>query len=202
MANYGLAHKKKGCVNLSLRDSGTKSRKLLRVLAALALALSLLTVTGLVAFAEGDTDISTPAEDVSAEISAPESEEEVSAPTTEENGSSTEVKDFKNYPNLDPNAPLGEKFMYGLQVAGIGMAVVFLVLIVLMLILYVFKLFATAGAKKPAEASKAAPAAPVAPAAPAADDEQTIVAVATAAIAAERGESQCAFKVISITKLQ
>lgn len=201
MANYGLAHKKKGCVNLSLRDSGTKSRKLLRVLAALALALSLLTVTGLVAFAEGDTDISTPAEDVSAEISAPESEEEVSDPTTEENGSSTEVKDFKNYPNLDPNASLGEKFMYGLQVAGIGMAVVFLVLIVLMLILYVFKLFATAGAKKPAEAPKAAPAAAAAPA-PAADDEQTIVAVATAAIAAERGESQCAFKVISITKLQ
>ncbi len=192
---------------MSLRDSGTKSRKLLRVLAALALALSLLTVTGLVAFAEGDTVVSTPAEDVSVEISEPaaESQEEVSAPTTEGNGSSTEVKDFKNYPNLDPNAPLGEKFMYGLQVAGIGMAVVFLVLIVLMLILYVFKLFATAGAKKPAEAPKAAsaaPAAPAAPVAPAADDEQTIVAVATAAIAAERGESQCAFKVISITKLQ
>lgn len=190
---------------MSLKDSGTKSRKFLRVLAALALALSLLTVTGLVAFAEGEATASTP-EEVSVEASAPEAEgdEATSAPTTEEDPSSEEIKDFKNYPNLDPDAPLGEKFMYGLQVAGIGMTVVFLVLIVLMLILYVFKLFATAGSKKPEAAPKAAPAAPAAPVAPApvADDEQTIVAVATAAIAAERGESNCAFKVISITKLQ
>ena len=183
---------------MSLRDSGTKSRKLLRVLAALALALSLLTVTGLVAFAEDATVSVTESEAVP---TTGAENEEVSAPTTEEENASEEIKDFKNYPNLDPNASLGDKFMYGLQVAGIGMAVVFLVLIVLMLILYVFKLFATAGAKKPAEAPKAAPAATAAPA-PAADDEQTIVAIATAAIAAERGESQCAFKVISITKLQ
>ena len=186
---------------MSLRDSGTKSRKLLRVLAALALALSLLTVTGLVAFAEDATVSVTESEAVADVPTTGAENEEVSAPTTEEENASEEIKDFKNYPNLDPNASLGDKFMYGLQVAGIGMAVVFLVLIVLMLILYVFKLFATAGAKKPAEAPKAAPAATAAPA-PAADDEQTIVAIATAAIAAERGESQCAFKVISITKLQ
>ena len=50
---------------------------------------------------------------------------------------------------------------------------------------------------------KAAPApATAAPVAPATDDEQLIVAIATAAIAAERGESACAFKVLSITKLQ
>ena len=33
-------------------------------------------------------------------------------------------------------------------------------------------------------------------------DEETAVAVATAAIAAARGEEKCAFNVISITKIQ
>ena len=76
----------------------------------------------------------------------------------------------------------------------------YVIVMLIMAILYVFKLFATSGAKKPVEAPKAAPAA--APAAPVANDEQLIAAIATAAIAAERGESECAFKVISITKLQ
>jgi hypothetical protein len=67
----------------------------------------------------------------------------------------------------------------------------------------VFKLFATSGEKKAAPAPAAATAPAAAPAAAsAADDEQTIVAIATAAIAAERGDSECAFKVISVTKIQ
>lgn len=53
----------------------------------------------------------------------------------------------------------------------------------------------TVAASTPSSAS--APAA-----APASADEATIVAVATAAIAASRGASACAFKVISITKIQ
>ena len=174
MADYGSVRKKKGCVNLSLRDSGTKSRKFLRVLLTFALAVALLVTTGVVALAE-------------------------------ENGTASgELKEFDSgYPNIDVDAPITEKLMYGVEVAVIGMAVVFLVLILIMAILYVFKLFATSGAKKPAEAPKAAPAtAPAAPVTPTADDEQLIVAIATAAIAAERGESECAFKVLSITKLQ
>ncbi len=178
---------------MSPRDSGTKSWKFLRVLVVLALAFTLLTTTGVMALAAGEPEASVTQSEVSAETSVPPVEDEVA---------STETGAFKSgYSNLDPDAPLGEKFMYGLQVAGIGMAVVFMVLIIIMAILYVFKLFATAGSKKPAQAPKAAPAAPVAPVA-STEDEQTIVAVATAAIAAERGESACAFNVISITKLQ
>ena len=185
MADFGSARKKKGCVNLSLRDSGTKNRAFLRILLTCVLAFAMVIMTGVVAFAE-ETVTET-------ESSAAQTEETVSV--------SEEQKGFASgYPTLDPDAPIGEKFMYGLQVAGIGMAVVFLVLILIMAILYVFKLFATSGAKKPVEAPKAAPAA--APAAPVANDEQLIAAIATAAIAAERGESECAFKVISITKLQ
>jgi sodium pump decarboxylase gamma subunit len=168
MADYGSVRKKKGCVNLSLRDSGTKSRKFLRVLLTFALAVALLVTTGVVALAE-------------------------------ENGTASgELDKFASgFHNIDADAPITEKLMYGLEVAGIGMMVVFLVLVLIMAILYVFKLFATSGQKKAAPAPAAAPAA-----ASAADDEQTIVAIATAAIAAERGDSECAFKVISVTKIQ
>ena len=174
MADYGSAEKKKGCVNLSLRDSGTKSRKFLRVLLTFALAFALLVTTGVVALAE-------------------------------ENGTASgELDKFASgFHNIDADAPITEKLMYGLEVAGIGMMVVFLVLILIMAILYVFKLFATSGEKKAAPAPAVAPAPAAAPAAAsAADDEQTIVAIATAAIAAERGDSECAFKVISVTKIQ
>lgn len=173
---------------MSLRDSGTKNRKFLRILLTCVLAVALVVMTGVVAFAE-----------------EAETETESSAAQTEEStNASGELKDFNSgFANISPDAPIGERLMYGVQVAGIGMTVVFLVLVLIMAILYVFKLFATSGAKKPAAAPKAAPApAPAAPVAPAADDEQLIVAIATAAIAAERGESECAFKVISITKLQ
>lgn len=150
-------------------------------------------MTGVVAFAE-EAETET-------ESSAAQTEESVTA-------SGDSDKFDSGYPNLDPNAPVTEKLLYGIDVTVIGMAVVFLVLILIMALLYAFRVVAKLKTQNPAEAPQAAPApaaapaAPVAPVAPAADDEQLIVAIATAAIAAERGESECAFKVISITKLQ
>lgn len=161
---------------MSLRDSGTKSKKFLRVIAVFAVVAVLFVSTGLVAFAEG------------------------SGTETTEQGEATEFK--SGYPALPDDATMGERLMYGLQVAGIGMTVVFLVLIIIMAILYVFKLVATSGAKKPAKAPAAAPVASAPAAASASDDEATVVAIATAAIAASRGASECAFKVISVTKIQ
>ena len=72
------------------------------------------------------------------------------------------------------------------------------VLIILMAVLYVFKLFSS---KKSKQAVQAPENKTALPSAGAQDDEETIVAVATAAIAASRGESECAFRVISVRKL-
>lgn len=110
--------------------------------------------------------------------------------------------------NITSETAMGEKAVFGLQVVGIGMGVVFGVLLLLMAILQLFKIFAI---KKTVDEIKAEPASttPVAPAsahavtvasAPASDEEK-IVAIATAAIAAARGESECAFNVISIKKI-
>lgn len=185
---------KKGCVNLSLMDSGAKRRRLFR-LCALALTLLLCASFGAVV---------TVAEDA-ASVDASEAVETASGDTF-----------ASGFANLSPDATLGEKLVYGLKVAGIGLIVVFLVLIIIMAILYVFKLVAVSKGKSgssapsavpsaaPAAAAPAAPpAAPAAPVAPTADaEEERIVAIATAAIAASRGASDCAFRVISVTKLQ
>ncbi|MDL2287712.1 OadG family protein, partial [Eubacteriales bacterium OttesenSCG-928-G02] len=89
-----------------------------------------------------------------------------------------------------------------LKVTVIGLAVVFLVLILLWIILAVFQLiFKNIANKKQQEAKITTPV--VTSAAPNADNsEEELVAIATAAIAAARGESDCAFSVISITKIQ
>jgi len=50
--------------------------------------------------------------------------------------------------------------------------------------------------------STSVPAAQPASSGASAEDEATIVAIATSAIAASRGASACAFKVISVTKIQ
>ena len=83
--------------------------------------------------------------------------------------------------NLAADASFGEKLAYALKYAAIG-------------------LFSVFGSKKKATATTAP--APKAAEAPAGDSEEELVAVATAAIAAYRGESDCAFKVISINKIQ
>lgn len=103
--------------------------------------------------------------------------------------------------NLNPNAPFSEKLLYGLKIALIGIVVVFLILAIIWAVLFVFNLiFKNKSAAKPAE-RETAPA-PVQKPVSGALDEETVVAVATAAIAAARGEEKCAFNVISITKIQ
>ena len=107
-----------------------------------------------------------------------------------------------NYPKLPENASFGERVSYGLKVVGIGMGIVFLVLIILMAVLYVFKLVATSKTKKEKQDAVKAPEDPgQAAIGTGENEEETIVAIATAAIAASRGESDCAFRVISVTKL-
>lgn len=180
MAEFGLA--KKGCVNLSLRDSG-KSKKMLRVLTGLVVVLMLFTVCSAAVFAQAADGTKDMAEETSQQTSA-----EAVFPNSK-------------YPVLSEQASMSERLLYGLRVAGIGMAVVFLVLVIIMAILYVFK--AVALAKQKAPAAPAVSAAPSASASAASNaDEETVVAVATAAIAASRGASACAFKVVSITKIQ
>lgn len=103
--------------------------------------------------------------------------------------------------NLNPNAPFSEKLLYGLKIALIGIVVVFLILAIIWAVLFVFNLiFKNKSAAKPAE-RETAPA-PVQKRVSGTLDEETAVAVATAAIAAARGEEKCAFNVISITKIQ
>lgn len=109
--------------------------------------------------------------------------------------------------NITKDSPISERAAVGLQVVGIGMGVVFGVLVLLIGILQLFKIFAV---KKPVDNKDSTPAsvssttvapAPVsAPSAPASEEEQ-LVAIATAAIAAYRGESECSFNVISIKKI-
>lgn len=106
-----------------------------------------------------------------------------------------------------------ERLIHGGQVTLIGMIIVFAVLIVLMIILYIFPIIFGRKTVKATEASVektvSAPAqvnksVPVnvheVVSAPSAQETE-LVAVATAAIAAARGESDCAFNVISITPI-
>lgn len=172
-------------------DSGTKNKRLLRLLSVLLLAVLLVSVSSLAVLADG----------------------EEGPPAVEESEAADGyVSVFPSgYPNVPQDATYGELLSYGLQVAGIGLLVVFLVLIIIMAILYIFKLVALSKTKAaPKEAlavPKAAPASKAAPESPKAgmtsgSEEETIVAIATAAIAASRGASDCAFKVISVTKIQ
>ncbi len=96
------------------------------------------------------------------------------------------------------NASLADKLVAGLQVALIGMAVVFAVLLLLMAILSVFKLFAVRSAKpKAAEAPVAAQPASSVPT----GNEEEIAAVLTAAVAAMNNKTESGYKVISIKKI-
>jgi len=111
----------------------------------------------------------------------------------------------KYIPQMTSDVDMGTKIAFGLEKVAIGMGVVFGVLLILIGILQLFKLFAV---KKPAEQTKEKPASvATAPAAPApsanvpSSEEETIVAVASAAIAATRGESESAFNIISIKKI-
>lgn len=103
------------------------------------------------------------------------------------------------YPNLAENASFAEKLVYGLKVCLIGMLIVFAVLAILCAVLYCFKIYYKLSQKKKQSAAEIAQPAVSAPGA--ADDEELTVAIATAAIAAMRNESDAAFRIISIQKI-
>ena len=95
----------------------------------------------------------------------------------------------------------------GLSYAGIGILIVFLVLTIIMAVLYLFKLIF---AKK--EKPKTTPVIKkqvinepetqsISTTLSNKISEKKLVAIATSAIAASRGESDCAFSVISINKI-
>ena len=152
------------------------------VLIALVMVICM---TSVVAFAEGSED-----------VSQEESMTENSA-VTENNGETI----FEIIENGE--GTFMERLAHGGKVTLVGMLVVFAVLIVLMIVLYVFQWIFGAKSKKVASVKESAPApAPVsAPVVNATNNEEEVVAVATAAIAAARGESECAFNVISITQI-
>lgn len=104
--------------------------------------------------------------------------------------------------NITSESPIGERVTTGLEVMLIGMSVVFGVLVLLMAILYIFKAFALKNSKteEPVKVPETAQA-NANTASAAGSDEDTLVAAVTAAIAAARGESDCAFNVISIKKI-
>lgn len=149
--------------------------------------ITVIAMTSVVAFAE---EVSVPAQEVSATDSS-----------TAENADTI----FEIFNRGE--GTFMERLVHGGKVTLVGMLVVFAVLIVLMVILYVFQLIFGRKSKKaeekPVEKTVSAPAPAAAPvAAPAAaNQEEELVAVATAAIAAARGESDCAFNVISITQI-
>lgn len=100
--------------------------------------------------------------------------------------------------HITVDSPMNEKIIFGLQVVGIGMGVVFGVLILLIGILQLFKLFSVKQPKEsPAESAAPVASAPVAASVPASDEEK-IVAIATSAIAAYCGKSNVDFRVLSI----
>lgn len=108
------------------------------------------------------------------------------------------------FSKLAEDANFGERLVYGLQVAGIGIAVVFLILIILMVIIQVFKVFFTKK-EEPASITKESvqPVIDTGSGGELSDkiSDSELVAIATSAIAASRDESECGFDVISITKI-
>lgn len=124
--------------------------------------------------------------------------------------SGTAEKAFKSgYPNLAENASTSERLIYGLKVCGLGMLIVFGVLIALAAVLYLFKLYYVVSSKKSSQkADFSVKAANNDDSAEdngevyiVEDDEELIAAIATAAIATVRNESDAAFKVTSIKRI-
>lgn len=126
-----------------------------------------------------------------AEVSTPDA-----SSAAEDASSSAEASDTAIKKDPTENMTVSEKLVYGLTTAGVGMSMVFLVLIILWgLIAFIPKILPEEKPKAPASSAKVATVA-------ASPDEEELVAVCTAAIAAARGASDCAFKVISITEIK
>lgn len=115
----------------------------------------------------------------------------------------SEVSDDGKGPLVDfdhESASFGDKLVFGLVTTGLGMGIVFAVLIILWgAIALVSKIVGGESAPKAAPAQTAQP---VQQPQTAEADESELVAVCTAAIAASRGETDCAFNVISITEIK
>jgi sodium pump decarboxylase gamma subunit len=103
------------------------------------------------------------------------------------------------FEDLAKDASFTDRLLYGLRVCAIGMLIVFAVLLILCGVLYLFKLYymMTQKKKSPDPVARSAAAAEVA----VADDEELTVAIATAAIAAARNDSDAAFRIVSIRKI-
>ena len=100
---------------------------------------------------------------------------------------------------------LGDKLKYGLEIALIGIGIVFLILVILMAVLYIFKLV-FARSKQPAEAGavlaqQAAPAVSADVGLSEKIPEKKLIAIITSAIAASRGVKEADFDVISVEKI-
>ena len=166
----------------SVRILSLNRKRLVCALVALIFAISVMSVT---VFAEEN-------------VSEPIQEESVTDTSVEAKPVDTIFEIFNR-----GEGSTSERLIHGCKVTLVGMLTVFAVLIVLMIVLYIFELIFGRASKKKSEtvAAPVSAPAPVAPAAASEDAEEVVVAVATAAIAAARGESECAFSVISITKV-
>lgn len=112
---------------------------------------------------------------------------------------------ISGYENLPDDAGLLQRLIYGLKLCGIGMGVVFLILASLWLIIYCSK-FLNRNRRKTENAPAEKTAPPAAPAKngaalPPEDDEQTVAAIASAAISAYENRGDASYKIISIQKL-
>ncbi len=100
--------------------------------------------------------------------------------------------------NLPEEGTMAERLEQGIQITVLGMCIVFAVLIILMIVLDISKLVFTGNGKKK---ESAAPAAVAAVNNAAANEEELTAAVVSAAIAADRGDSEANLNIISINKI-
>lgn len=101
---------------------------------------------------------------------------------------------------------IGEAMSEGLKVTGLGLTIVFAVLVILMIVLYLFKVIFYKDPSKQAKPADSAPAeapAPVQTAAPEEDgmDEEELIAVLTAAVAASLNTSTYNLKIKSYRRV-
>ncbi|MBQ7646699.1 MAG: OadG family protein [Clostridia bacterium] len=106
-----------------------------------------------------------------------------------------------NFEVLSGSEPFGERLLYGLRVAAIGMLVVFLVLIILWTIVTALGKIFGKQRKNPEVAKKPADAPEAVSDLSNASEEETVVAVAAAAIAAYEDKAEIDFDIVSVTPI-
>ena len=106
-----------------------------------------------------------------------------------------------NFSVVAGDADFGVRLMHGLKVAAIGLLVVFLVLVILWAIITIMGKILGKPRKNP-EAVKQPASPAVANDLAAASEEETVVAIAVAAIAAYEGKSSVDFDIVSVTPIE